>query len=304
MSAAIKTAFLIMGPTASGKTALAIALAKKLNTEIVSADSRQCYKELSIGVARPSKEELDTISHHFIASHSIHEHIDAAVFEQYAMDKVTHIFNIHNQVVVCGGTGLYIHAFCHGIDDIPSIGASIRENVWNTWNNQGIIGLQNWIKEIDPYFWNHTQEKNNRVRLMRALEVKLTTGKSLLEFQKGSGSERSFHIQKIFIDWPRDILYERINLRVDKMMEDGLLDEAKSLVQFRSQKALQTVGYQELFDHLEGKISLDEAIALIKQHTRNYAKRQITWFKKEGWDIAVSGEALLQDEIPWSEFKI
>lgn len=304
MSAPNKTAFIVMGPTASGKTALSIQIAQMLHTEIISADSRQCYKELSIGVARPSEQELSAVPHHFIASHSIHDQVDVAVFEKYALQKANAIFENNDHLVVCGGTGLYINAFCKGIDDIPKIDEIVRESVHERWEREGIEGLQLWLKEIDPEFWDLTKEKYNRVRLMRALEVKLTTGRSILAFQKGSDINRPFQFKKIFIDWPRDVLYQRINQRVDLMMEQGLLEEARSLYPYRELKALQTVGYQELFDHLNGKISLNAAIELIKQHTRNYAKRQITWFKKEGWDLSISGNDLQSGNIPWEWIKI
>lgn len=304
MSGSTKTAYVILGPTASGKTELAIALAQQLNTEIISADSRQCYSELAIGVARPAKSALESIPHHFIASHSIHEHIDVALFEQYALDKITSIFSTHDQVVVCGGTGLYLHAFCYGMDNIPPVNDSVREKVLEIWKEKGLVGLQNQIQVTDPFFWEHTHEKKNRVRLMRALEVKLTTGASLLDFQHRKAVNRPFHIKKIYIDWPRNVLYERIEARVEKMMQDGLLDEVRSVYMHRNLKALQTVGYQELFDYIEGKTTLDESVSLIKQHTRNYAKRQITWFKKEGWDVIISGESIQKGAITLSSLRI
>ena len=302
MSAQNKTAYLVMGPTASGKTAFSIELAKHFHTEIISVDSRQCYKELSIGVARPSDTELAAVPHHFIASHSIQDHVDVAVFEKYAIQKAEELFVNNNQVVLCGGTGLYINAFCFGIDDMPDIDQSIKQQVEDCFNDKGMEGLQEWIRSLDPLFWSKTHEQQNRVRLMRALEVKLTTGRSILEFQKGNKATRSFQIKKIFIDWPREELYARINQRVDLMMQQGLLEEVKNVFPYRNLKALQTVGYQELFDYLEGKISLVDAVALIKQHTRNYAKRQVTWFKKEGWDILIKGEALQQGSINFRDF--
>lgn len=287
-----------MGPTASGKTALSTALAKLFSTEILSADSRQCYQELSIGVARPTSSELASVPHHFIASHSIHDQVNVAVYERYALAVAEKIFASHDDLVVCGGTGLYIHAFCNGIDDMPEIPDTVKALVLQKWETEGIQGIQQWIQQIDPLFWKKTLEQQNRVRLMRALEMKLATGKSLMDFQKEQEVVRPFQIKKIFIDWPREVLYERINQRVDQMIEQGLLDEVKHVFPFRSLKALQTVGYQELFDHLEGKCSLEFAVDKIKQHTRNYAKRQITWFKKEGWDITISGESLQKGNIP------
>lgn len=297
MSASNKIVFIIMGPTASGKTTLAISLAKRLHTDIISADSRQCFNELTIGVARPSKEELSSVTHHFIASHSIHEQVDVAVFENEALNNVSSIFERKDHAVVCGGTGLYINAFCTGIDEMPIISKQIREEVKTRWENEGIQGLKGWLMQIDPLFMAQSNEQNNRVRLMRALEVMLSSGQSILEFQKGSIARRPFQIKKIFIDWPREILYKRINQRVEGMMEQGLLDEARSMYPYRHLKALQTVGYQELFDYLDGKMSLELAVDKIKQHTRNYAKRQITWFKKQGWDITISGDDLENDSV-------
>jgi len=300
MAPDLHTAYLIVGPTASGKTAFSIQLAEQLHTEILSADSRQCYRELLIGVARPTPEELSRAPHHFIASHSIHEPVDVAVFERYALQTAQTIFTNHASMVVCGGTGLYLKAFTDGIDDLPSIPEEVRATVNQRWIEEGLAGLQRWLADLDPEFLRQTQEASNPVRLTRALEVVLTSGRSIRSFQSGQKAGLPFRVKKIFIEWPRALLYDRINQRVDAMMMGGLLEEVQSIFDYRHLKALQTVGYQELFDHLEGKCILEEAVALIKQHTRNYAKRQLTWFRKYGWDLAIPGEAILSGDVSWS----
>ena len=271
---------IIAGPTAVGKTAAAIALALQHNTEIISADSRQCYKEMKIGVARPSEEELATVPHHFIASHSIHENINAVEFEKYALEKTAEVFKKKSTVIVVGGTGLYIKALTEGMDDIPSIPSEIREQVVHHYNEKGLTWLQKEIELNDPLFFA-SGEMQNPQRLMRALEVKQFTGRSIIDFRKGEKANRDFSIKKIGLELPREVLYERINARVDKMMDAGLLEEGKSLYPFKHLNALQTVGYQELFDFLDGVHSLDKAVELIKRNNRHYAKRQLTWFKKD-----------------------
>ena len=275
------TVIVITGPTASGKTSLALALAQKYKTAIVSVDSRQCYKELNIGVAKPTNEELSTVHHYFINSHSIHTVVDAVVFEKYALAAVEEIFLNNNVAIVCGGTGLYLNVFCEGIDDIPKTPPELRAEIIASYQTEGIEYLQAALLENDPDFLTHSNELNNPARLMRALEVKLSTGKSILSFQEGVKKQRNFDIIKFGIDLPREILYERINNRVDQMIEDGLLEEVMLLHQYKQYPALQTVGYTELFDFIEGNVDLNIAVEKIKQHTRNYAKRQITWFKKD-----------------------
>ena len=271
---------IIAGPTAVGKTAAAIRMALQHQTEIISADSRQCYKEMKIGVARPSAEELALVPHHFIASHSIHENIHAAEFEKYALEKTDEIFKKNSTVIVVGGTGLYIKALTEGMDDIPSISPEIRETVIKEYNDHGLPWLQKEIENSDPLFFT-SGDMQNPQRLMRAREGKRSTGHSNLVFQKGKKASRDFSIKKIGLQLPREILYERINTRVDNMMQEGLLEEVKGLFPYRQLNALQTVGYQELFDYLEGKHSLEKAVELIKRNTRHYAKRQMTWFKKD-----------------------
>ncbi len=275
-----KTVIIVCGPTAAGKTSVAIQAAKHFNTEIISADSRQCFKELDIGVARPSVEELAEVKHHFIASHSIQEAITAATFEQYALKKTAELFLQHDVIIMVGGTGLYIKAFCEGLDTIPGIPADIRKAIIDDYENKGIAWLQNELKEKDPAFYM-TGEMQNPQRMMRALEVIEATGQSILSFRKGEKAKRDFNIIKTGLELPGEQLLRNINARVDQMMATGLLDEVKGLTAYKDLNALQTVGYAELFAFLEGKISLADAVEKIKINTRQYAKRQMTWFKKD-----------------------
>jgi tRNA dimethylallyltransferase len=277
-----KTAIIIAGPTASGKTRFAIETAKHFKTEIISADSRQCYKELKIGVARPSAEELAEVPHHFIASHSIHDNVTAAVFVDYALQKTKEIFTRSDHVVIVGGTGLYLKAFCEGLDEIPPIPPGIRDDIRKNYETHGITWLQQEVKNFDPLFFE-TGEKENPHRLMRALEIIKHTGRSVIEFRKGNVAIRDFKILKTALDLPRTILYERINHRVDNMIRDGLPDEVKNLYAFKHLKALQTVGYKELFDFLDGSSSFEHAVSEIKKNTRHYAKRQLTWFRNQSY---------------------
>lgn len=276
----VPTIFIICGPTAIGKTAFAIELAQAIGTEIISADSRQCYQELGIAVAKPSAKELAMVPHHFINSHSILDHVNAGVFEQYALQKAAELFQQHRQIVMVGGTGLYIKAFTEGMDEMPSIAPAIRAQVVKDYEQNGLAWLQQQIQLHDPAFWMQAEQQNPQ-RLMRALEFKLSTGDSILNFRKAEKKQRPFKIVKIGLELPREILNQRINQRVDMMVAAGLIQEAKSLVPFQNNNALQTVGYQELFAHFQGEISETTAIEQIKQHTRQYAKRQMTWFKKE-----------------------
>jgi tRNA dimethylallyltransferase len=274
-----KTAWLILGPTASGKTAASIALAKQLNTAIISADSRQCYREMSIGVAKPLPEELTEVRHYFIDSHSIHESVDAKVFEQEALAAAAEVFEHNDHVVVTGGTGFYAKVFCEGIDELPPIDERVRSEVRG--QKRTVEALQQWLEQIDPSYLQQTHEANNPSRLMRAIEVKLSSGQSILSFRTGEKQKRPFAIRKFGIEWPRETLYARINQRVDAMFASGLVEEATGLYPNRSLPALQTVGYQEIFDYIDGRYSLETAREKIKQHTRNYAKRQETWFRKD-----------------------
>lgn len=269
-----------MGPTAVGKTAFAISLAKLLNTEIVSADARQCYQEMNIGVARPSLDELSQVTHHFICSHSIHDQVNASVFEQYALGKVNTLLETKESVVLVGGTGLYIKAFCEGLDLIPLIDPAIRAGIIQQYEKLGLRWLQKEVSVKDPAYWAKGEQQNPQ-RLMRALEVKLGTQASILSFQQKNKTIRPFNIVKIGIEMPRELLYDRINQRVLNMVEQGLEQEVKSLSPFSDLNALQTVGYSEWVPFFNNEISRDRVIALIQQNTRHYAKRQMTWFKKD-----------------------
>jgi tRNA dimethylallyltransferase len=275
-----KTVIVIAGPTAVGKTSVAIDVANYFNTEIISADSRQCYKELNIGVARPSEDELSKAKHYFIASHSIHQKITAATFEEYALEKTREIFQKKNVLVMVGGTGLYIKAFCEGMDEIPEVPEVIRMEVNSLYQQNGLKWLQEQIEKLDPQFYSVGEIKNPH-RLMRALEVFKATGKSILDFRKGVKEERDFDIVKIVLQLPKEELHRNIENRVDKMVEAGLVEEVRSFIPYQHLKALQTVGYKELFDYFNGSSSLTDAVALIKRNTKQYAKRQMTWFRKD-----------------------
>ena len=277
------TVYIVVGPTAVGKTKYAIELAQKLKTEIISADARQCYKELNTGVARPSEIELETVPHHFIASHSIHQTVNAGVFEQYALEKTAVLLAKYGSVVMVGGTGLYIKAFVEGMDLIPAIDSSIRQQIQIDFARNGIAWLQAQVQQLDPTYWAAADlgEQQNTQRLSRALEVMLGTGQSILHFQQQQKKPRPFTIQKMGLEMPREQLYDRINQRVLQMVNMGLEDEVASLLPQFHLNALQTVGYQEWLPYFERKISKDAVVQAIQQNTRHYAKRQMTWFKKD-----------------------
>lgn len=280
MNSKINTVYIIAGPTAVGKTAIAIQLAKTLGTSIISADSRQCYREMTIGTAKPSEVELAAVPHYFINSHSITEHLSTADYERLALEYLDDIFKTTNTAVVCGGTGLYIKTLCEGIDAMPDVNEAIEQQVNDRYKQEGLEWLQQAIQTEDPAFYAEG-EMNNPIRMIRALSFIRSTGKSIINFRTGTKKERPFNIIKIALDLPREVLYDRINRRVDIMMEQGLLAEATALYPQRHIKNLQTVGYSELFNYMDDNCSLEEAIDKIKQHSRNYAKRQLTWFRKD-----------------------
>ena len=263
-----------------GKTSFALKLAQHYNTQIISADSRQCFKELNIGVARPTVDELKLVHHYFIASHSIHQDVNAGLFEKYALQCADEIFKNNKVAVMVGGTGLYINAFCDGMDEIPNVSIEIRNNIITKYNDIGLAWLQNEVANKDPEFWK-TAEQQNPQRLMRALEIVEATGKSINSFKRKQKATRPFNIIKIGLELSKEKLHENINTRVDKMMEEGLIEEVKSLIPYQQLNALQTVGYKELFDHFNNNCTLEQAIEKIKISTRQYAKRQMTWFKKD-----------------------
>ena len=275
-----KTLVVVLGPTAIGKTKLSINLAKHYNTEIVSADSRQFYKELLIGSAPPSKDELMEVQHHFIQHLSVSEDYNVGNFEEDAIQKIEELFKKKDKVILVGGSGLYIDAVCKGFDKMPVISSEMRRNVINIYNEKGIEFLQKEVKLKDPKYYSEVDEMNPQ-RLMRALEVIYSTNKTFSSFKTKIPKKRNFNIVKVGLQIQRDILYERINNRVEEMISKGLVKEVESLQVYRHKNSLQTVGYKELFDYFDGVTSLTEAIEKIKQNTRRFAKRQITWFKKD-----------------------
>jgi tRNA dimethylallyltransferase len=275
-----KKIIIIAGPTASGKTTLAIKLAQHFQTEIISADSRQCYKELKVGVARPSEEELAAVKHHFIASQSIHQKVTAATFEAYALEKAGQIFASRDVAIMVGGTGLYIKAFCDGMDEIPDVPQEVHDAVIETYRENGLNWLQEEVKRLDPEFYSKGEIQNPQ-RLMRALEVFKATGRSIFDFRKGEKASRDFEIIKFALDIQKEQLHHNINHRVDQMMEMGLQEEVRSLIPYQHLNALQTVGYKELFSFFNGEAPLKDAVENIKKNTRQYAKRQLTWFRKD-----------------------
>ncbi|HEY2349110.1 MAG TPA: tRNA (adenosine(37)-N6)-dimethylallyltransferase MiaA [Puia sp.] len=274
-----KTVIIISGPTASGKTELAMEVARYFNTCIISADSRQCFRELNTGVAKPSPEQLSEVKHFFVNSHSIHEEVNASIFESLALSYCEEIFSVLDTIVMCGGTGLYVKAFREGLDEIPVIDEGIRKNITEQYDHQGISWLQNSVQQSDPLFFE-SGEMANPQRMMRALEVIQSTGRSIITFRSRQKKQRDFRVLEFGLRLPRKLLYQRINHRVDQMMSAGLLEEVRSLLPYMHLNALQTVGYTEMFLHLQGKSGLEESVSLIKQNTRHYAKRQITWLNK------------------------
>ena len=277
---ALKTVFVVCGPTAVGKTDFAVKLALQLGTEIVSADSRQIYREIPIGTAQPSAHELSAVKHHFIAERSVTEDYNAGMYERDALIRLNGIFENHDQAVVCGGTGLYIKALCEGLDDVPKANEAIRNELSKRLEQEGLEVLQAELRKLDPVHFNK-MDIHNPQRVIRALEVCLSTGKSFSSFHAGVKENRPFKIVKIGMELPREELYNRINQRVEDMLENDWLKEVKSVFGQRDCNALNTVGYKELFAHVSGEMTLEEATEKIKINTRRFAKRQMTWFKND-----------------------
>ena len=275
-----KTIYVIAGPTAVGKTAVSIALAQRLGTGIISADSRQCYKGMTIGTAKPDAVELAAVPHYFIDSHEVTQNLTAADYETLGLGYIDQVLQQHHTAVVCGGTGLYINALCHGLDEMPATDPAVAKAVEDTYAANGIEWLQKAVEEEDPAFYA-SGEIQNPARMIRALSFVRTTGTSITQYRTQSRKQRPFRIVKVALELPRETLYNRINRRVDAMMEQGLESEVRALLPYRHLKNLQTVGYAELFEYFDGKCTLNEAIEKIKQHSRNYAKRQLTWFRKD-----------------------
>ncbi|MFZ9047016.1 MAG: tRNA (adenosine(37)-N6)-dimethylallyltransferase MiaA [Cyclobacteriaceae bacterium] len=271
----------IVGPTAVGKTTLAISVAKKYSTEIISSDSRQFYKELEIGTAKPTKKDLKTVNHHLIDNLSIHDYYSVGRFEQQAIEILKNSYREKNVMVMVGGSGLYCQAIWQGIDEMPAIDVSIREDLNRVYEKKGIAPLQRELKSLDPEYYDLVDQQNH-ARLIRALEVIRSTGQTFSSFRKGSESvERPFEMVNIGLEMDILKLYDRINSRMDRMIERGLFDEANQFYDFRNLNALRTVGYQEIYGFIDGSYDKEEAIRLLKRNSRRYAKRQMTWFKKD-----------------------
>ncbi len=286
------TLIVIAGPTASGKTAAAIEMAKRLDTVILSADSRQFYKEMRIGTAVPSPQELREVKHYFIQHISILNDYDVADYERDAIKLLDRLFKEHDHVVMAGGSGLFIDAVCKGIDPMPDVSEAVRQKVNELYHTGGLEALQAEVRQLDPEYWALVDQKNPR-RLQRALEICYQTGQTFSSFRNRKPKERPFNIVKYALLRDKTELYNRINHRVEVMLSEGLVDEARNLYPYRSRNALNTVGYKELFDYFDGKCNLMEAVEQIKLNTRHYAKRQMTWFRKDGsylWGRVENGE--------------
>jgi len=270
----------ILGPTASGKTSLAIETAKFFNTEIISTDSRQFYKEMSIGTAKPSLEELAEVKHHFIDCLSIEQKYTAGDFEHDALKTITELHKTKDVVVLAGGSGLYINAILFGIDPFPEISREIREKILNLYKTKGLETIKDELRKIDPEFYCEVDLDNPR-RIMRAIEVCWASGATYSSFRKKEPKKRDFKVIKIAFEYSREILYKRIEKRVDIMLENGLEKEVKNLIPYKNFLSLQTIGYKEFFEYFEGNIDKQRAIELVKQNSRRYAKKQLTWFRKD-----------------------
>ncbi len=274
----MKHLIIITGPTASGKTDLAVNLAEHYSTEIISADSRQIFKEMRIGTAVPDKEVLLRVPHYFIQTRSVHDYYNAFMYETEVINLLEKaLFAKFDTVIMCGGSMMYVDAVCNGIDLIPDPDMEIRNNLWQKFDNEGIAPLQEMLLNLDPEYYKIC-DLNNHKRIIKALEVSIQTGKPYSTFRTGKTKQRSFNIIKIGVNMPREVLHNRINQRVDKMIGEGLVDEARSLYPLKHLNSLNTVGYKELFDYFDNKTDLSTAVELIKRNTRRYARKQISWF--------------------------
>lgn len=291
-----KTLVVVLGPTASGKTDVAIRLAQSLHTEIISADSRQFYREIPIGTASPTSLQLSAVPHHFVGNLSLGEDYNVSQYEKEVLALLERKFLEHDVMIMTGGSGLYINAVCNGIDRFPDAEPALRESLQEKWQQQGIGSLQEQLKRLDPEFYIQV-DKHNPKRLMRAIEVCLQTGRKYSELRLNKPQKRSFRILKIGLNLPREQLFARINHRTDIMLSNGWLEEARSVLPYRDKNALNTVGYKELFAYFDKKISIEEALVKIKTNTRRYAKRQLTWFRKDKeihWFSPEDKDAILQ----------
>ncbi len=276
----MNTLIVILGPTGVGKSDIGIQIAKHYKTEIISADSRQFFKELSIGTAVPSLNDLMEIPHHFIQNKSIHDYYNVSSFEVEALELMNQLFKRVNPLILVGGSMLYIDTICNGIDDIPTVDTETRKSVIEWYEQNGIEALRLRLLKLDPDYYNIV-DQNNHKRMLHAVEVCQMSGRTFTSFRTNSAKKRPFRIIKIGINQDRKILYERINQRVIKMIESGLVEEARSVYQFRGLNSLNTVGYKELFSYFDGDCSLDEAVDLIQRSTRKYARKQLTWFRRD-----------------------
>ncbi|HOK99149.1 MAG TPA: tRNA (adenosine(37)-N6)-dimethylallyltransferase MiaA [Bacteroidales bacterium] len=292
-----KILLIITGPTAVGKTDFAIAIAQMLGTEIISADSRQIYREMMVGTARPTIEQLQKVPHHMVACRSIHEYYNASLYEEEVIALLQKLYAQYDTVILTGGSGLYIDAVCYGIDDLPTIDPQVRQQLSDRLRQEGLAVLQAELKRIDPDYY-HSADISNPKRVLKALEVYAMTHRPYSSFLTRTPKKREFEPVFVVLDLPRNELHQRIDNRVDQMVQAGLIEEAKSLYPYRHLNALNTVGYKELFEYFEGKCSLEQAIALIKRNTRRYARRQLTWFRrydKALWIQPQSPDIL----VPW-----
>lgn len=275
-----KRLVVIVGPTGSGKTDLSIRLALHYRAPILSTDSRQVYRGLPIGTAQPTGEQLQAVEHHFIASHDLNDNFNCGEYEMQALARLDELFSSHDCVVAVGGSGLYIRALCEGMDDLPQADAALRRELAARLESDGIEPLAEELKTLDPAYYDEV-DRSNPARVVRALEVCLQTGLPYSQLRTGIRRRRNFDIMKVGVDLPREELYDRINRRVDLMLAEGLEAEARAVYPHRRLNALQTVGYREFFDYFDGLISYDQAVELIKRNSRRYAKRQLTWFRRD-----------------------
>lgn len=276
----IKRLLVIVGPTGSGKTDLSIRLARHYGAPILSTDSRQFYRGMPIGTAQPTPDQLQAAEHHFIASHDLKEDLNCGSYEMQALSCLEKLFAEHDWVIAVGGSGLYVRALCEGMDDLPQADPELREALSRRLETEGVDALAAELRELDPAYYA-TVDRRNPARVMRALEVCLQTGRPYSEQRTGVRRPRPFGIVKVGVDLPREELYARIDRRVDRMVADGLEAEARALYPYRTLNALQTVGYREFFDYFDGRTSYEEAVSLIKRNSRRYAKRQLTWFRRD-----------------------
>lgn len=280
MNRKLKKLLVVVGPTGSGKTDLSIRLARHFSAPILSTDSRQFYRGIPIGTAQPTPDQLQAAEHHLIASHDLEEGLNCGSYEVLALEILERLFQTHDTVVAVGGSGLYVQALCEGMDDLPEADETIRQALAEKLRAEGLETLTEELRERDPAYWAQV-DRQNPARVLRALEVCRSTGRPYSELRTGERRSRNFEIQKVGVDMPREELYERINRRVELMMEQGLEAEARRVYPLRHLNSLQTVGYKELFQYFDGEITREEAVELIKRNSRRYAKRQLTWFRRD-----------------------